>query len=71
MELPRRCIKLFSYVDDVVLDPFSGSGTTLLAAVQNNRKGVGIDVDKKYCELARKRILGITPAAKTKAPKKK
>lgn len=57
IELPRRCVKLFSYVDDVVLDPFCGSGTTLIAAVSNNRKGLGIDVDKKYCELARKRIL--------------
>jgi site-specific DNA-methyltransferase (adenine-specific) len=71
MELPRRCIKLFSYVDDVVLDPFSGSGTTLLAAVQNNRRGVGLDVDEKYCELARKRVLGIAPVAKTKTQKKK
>lgn len=67
IELPRRCIKLFSYVDDVVLDPFSGSGTTVLTAVNNNRKGIGIDVDKKYCELARKRILGI----ETPKPKKK
>lgn len=61
IELPRRCVKLFSYVDDLVLDPFCGSGTTLLAAVANQRRGVGIDVDKKYCELARKRILGAPP----------
>ena len=67
VELPRRCIKLFSYVNDVVLDPFCGSGTTILAAVNNNRKGIGIDVDKKYCELARKRILGI----EAPKPKKK
>lgn len=57
IELPRRCVKLFSYVDDAVLDPFCGSGTTIIAAVSNNRKGIGIDVDKKYCELAQKRIL--------------
>lgn len=57
IELPRRCIKLFSYVGDVVLDPFSGSGTTMIAAITNNRKGIGIDVDKKYCNLAKKRIL--------------
>ena len=71
IELPRRCVKLFSYVDDVVLDPFSGSGTTLIAAVTNNRKGIGIDVDRKYCELARKRILENTEPAQVETLKKK
>ena len=74
VELPRRCIKLFSYVDDVVLDPFSGSGTTMIAAVTNNRKGVGIDVDKKYCNLAQNRItesLQPEPLKKKRLAKKK
>ena len=57
IELPRRCIKLFSYVDDVILDPFMGSGTTLIAATLNNRKAIGIDIDKEYCELAKKRVI--------------
>jgi site-specific DNA-methyltransferase (adenine-specific) len=70
IELPRRCVKLFSYVDDVVLDPFCGSGTTLIAAVSNNRKGVGIDVDRKYCELAQKRILESITPAQVEPPKK-
>jgi site-specific DNA-methyltransferase (adenine-specific) len=56
IELPRRCIKLFSFVDDVILDPFMGSGTTLIAARTNNRKGIGIEVDKGYCKLAEHRI---------------
>ncbi|MWV61605.1 site-specific DNA-methyltransferase [Helicobacter saguini] len=56
-ELPRRCIKLFSYVGDVVLDPFCGSGTTLLESMLHNRLGVGIEIDKTYCELAKDRIL--------------
>lgn len=56
IELPRRCIKLFSFVEDTVLDPFLGSGTTLIAAFLNNRKGIGIDIDKKYCDLAIKRL---------------
>ncbi len=52
IELPRRCIKLFSFVDDVVLDPFLGSGTTAIAALQNNRRAAGVEFDEKYCQLA-------------------
>ena len=56
LELPKRCIKMFSYVGDTVLDPFMGSGTTILAAAMHGRKGIGIDVDKGYCKLAQQRI---------------
>lgn len=57
VELPKRCIKLFSFVGDVVLDPFVGSGSTLLACYKTNRAGIGIDIDKKYCELSKQRLL--------------
>ncbi len=56
IELPRRCIKLFSFVGDTVLDPFLGSGTTLIASYLNKRKGVGVEIDKEYCDLAVKRL---------------
>jgi len=56
-ELPYRCIKLFSFIDDVVFDPFTGSGTTLIEAVKNNRRAVGLEIDETYCELAKNRII--------------
>lgn len=57
IELPKRCIKLFSFVDDIVLDPFLGSGTTLIATALTNRRGIGIEIDKKYSELAKNRLI--------------
>jgi site-specific DNA-methyltransferase (adenine-specific) len=56
LELPRRCIRLFSFVGDTVLDPFMGSGTTLAAAVENGRRGIGIEIERRYCSLARARL---------------
>lgn len=56
-ELPRRLIKLFSFVDDVIFDPFVGSGTTIIEAVNNHRIGVGLEIDSNYCEIAKRRIL--------------
>ena len=57
VELPRRCIKLFSFVGDIVLDPFLGSGSTLIACILTNRKGIGIEIDNNYCELAKQRLI--------------
>ncbi len=56
VELPHRLINLYSYEGDVVLDPFIGSGTTAIAAIQNNRNFIGYDIKKEYIELAQKRI---------------
>ena len=56
VELPTRCIKLFSYVGDVVLDPFCGSGTTLIACDMYDREGIGIEIDKGYCDIAIQRL---------------
>lgn len=57
LELPKRCIKLFSYKGDVVLDPFVGSGTTVVAAYLLDRIGIGIDVSREYCERAKERLI--------------
>jgi site-specific DNA-methyltransferase (adenine-specific) len=57
LELPRRCIKLFSFLGDTVLDPFLGSGTTLLAAEMNERKSIGIEIDESYCRIAKDRLI--------------
>jgi len=57
VELPYRCIKLFSYIQDTILDPFLGSGSTLIACHQTNRKGIGVEIDRNYCELAKKRLI--------------
>ncbi len=51
-ELVKRCIKLFSYVGNVVLDPFNGSGTTSLTAFELGRQYIGIDLSRKYCSRA-------------------
>ena len=48
-ELPRRLMKLFSYRDDLVLDPFNGVGTTSLVAMKNQRRFIGIDNSSQYC----------------------
>lgn len=57
IELPYRCIKLFAFMEDVILDPFLGSGSTLIACCITNRKGIGIEIDKNYCEIAKHRLI--------------
>ena len=60
LALPMRCIQLFSYVDDTVLDPFLGSGTTLVACQKTGRDGIGIEISKEYCDLATERTRQLT-----------
>ena len=56
VELASKVIHLYSYVDDVVLDPFCGSGTTCVAAQTAGRYYVGYDISEEYCSLAQNRI---------------
>lgn len=55
-ELPKRLIKLYSFEGDTVLDPFIGSGTTALAALNLKRKAIGYDVNPKYIQLSKERL---------------
>lgn len=56
LDLAIRLIKMFSFYGDTVLDPFCGSGTTMLAAMKNNRNSIGVEVEKKYCNDIYKRL---------------
>ena len=58
-ELAYRCLKLFSYKDSVILDPFVGTGTTCVVAKQTERKYIGIDISEDYCEISEERLRAI------------
>ncbi|MYA59854.1 MAG: site-specific DNA-methyltransferase [Chloroflexi bacterium] len=56
VELPRRLIDLYTYSDEVVLDPFMGTGATAVAAYESGRVFVGYEIEKEYVDVARTRI---------------
>ncbi|NLX87121.1 MAG: site-specific DNA-methyltransferase [Clostridiales bacterium] len=55
-QLVERVLKLFSYKNDVVLDPFNGAGTTTVVAKRLHRRYLGIDISREYCDTALKRL---------------
>lgn len=56
VELPFRLIQLYTYTEDIVLDPFMGSGSTAIAALKSRRKYVGYEIDSTYIKLAEERV---------------
>lgn len=56
LELASRLVRMFSFYGDTVLDPFVGTGTTMVAALQANRNSIGLDIDAEYCRMAAKRL---------------
>lgn len=56
MDIPTKAIKILTYKNDVVLDPFTGSGTSLVAAETLDRQWIGIELSPDYCEISRKRV---------------
>lgn len=56
IELVERCVLALTNENSWVLDPFTGVGSSLIAAIKNNRNAIGIDKEKKYCDLAKERI---------------
>ena len=56
LELATRLVCMFSFTGDTVLDPFCGSGTTMLAALKNARNSIGIEIDRPYCRMATRKL---------------
>ena len=59
-ELALRLIRMFSFVEDTVLDPFAGTGTTLIAAAQAGRNAIGVEIDPEYARIANRRLKSAT-----------
>jgi len=52
LELAIRLVRMFSFTGDTVLDPFSGSGTTMIAALRTGRNSIGVEIEPEYCRMA-------------------
>jgi modification methylase len=56
LELAHRLVRMFSFSGDTVVDPFCGTGTTMVASMRTGRNSIGIDIDLEYCKMAEERL---------------
>lgn len=56
LEIAYRLVRMFSFYGDTVLDPFCGTGTTMLAAMKTGRNSIGVEIDPEYCQMALDRL---------------
>lgn len=73
LEIPRRLIRMFSFAGDIVLDPFAGTGTTAIAAVETGRNSISIDIEPQYVKvietrLRTGRIVGVIDSTQDELP---
>ena len=61
LELATRLVRMFSFTGDTVLDPFCGSGTTMIAALRKGRNSIGVEIDPEYCRMAAKYLKAENP----------
>ncbi len=64
VEVPRRLIRMFSFAGDVVLDPFAGTGTTALAAMEAGRSSISVEIEPTYVDLAERRLASVALGAR-------
>ena len=64
MDIPVKAIKILSYRNDIILDPFAGSATTCVAAETLNRRWIGVELSENYAEIGRKRVQGFVDKKK-------
>lgn len=56
IEIPLRCVKMLSYQDSIIYDPFMGSGSTAIACKKSDRKWIGSEISFEYCKIAENRL---------------
>ena len=66
MDIPTKAIKILSYKNDIILDPFAGSGTSLVSAEILGRRWIGVELSENYCKIAEERVQGFVDLNKQK-----